>query len=167
LFEGDGYKFYDKKSRHYHVEFYLNSLKDKDIIIYLKGLLERINLHPNLYQDKRFNCKRIRVYSKKLFGIIKKSISLKDKTKEFVIGFISGMIDSEGHCNKKKSYIVIINTNLKILNECQMFLRKIQVNSSISKRKPSSKDKLNSYRMYISVSFKNTPNLSIKTKRLQ
>ena len=167
LFEGDGYKIHDKKSRHYHVEFYLNSLKDIDIINYIVKLLMKINLKPNLYQDKRFNCKRIRVYSKKLFQIIEKNISLINKSKEFNLGFVSGLIDSEGYYNKEKSYIMVINTNLKILHECKNFLKKIRVESSISKRKPSKKDKLDSHRMYISVNFKKTPNLSIKTKRLQ
>ena len=32
LFEGDGYKYHDKKQRHYQVEFYLNSIKDIEII---------------------------------------------------------------------------------------------------------------------------------------
>jgi len=87
--------------------------------------------------------------------------------KEFNLGFVSGLIDSEGYYNKEKSYIMVINTNLKVLHKCQNFLKKIKVESSISKRKPSKKDKLNSYRMYISVNFKKTPNLSIKTRRLQ
>jgi len=167
LFEGDGYRFHDKKSRHYHVEFYLNSRKDKDIINYLVGLLKKINLSPSLYQDKRFNCMRIRVYSKDLFSIIKKQISLEDQKKEFGIGFISGLIDSEGYYNKNKSYIMVINTNLKILEDSQKFLKKMRISSSISKRKPSKKDRSDSYRMYISVNFKNVPNLSLKTKRLQ
>ena len=49
LFEGDGYKLYDKKSRHYHVEFYLNSKNDKDIINFLVILLKKIELNPHLY----------------------------------------------------------------------------------------------------------------------
>ena len=29
LFEGDGYKFHDKKGRRYMIDFYLNSVRDK------------------------------------------------------------------------------------------------------------------------------------------
>lgn len=166
LFEGDGYKIYDKNSRHYQVEFYLNSLTDTKIIQFLIKLLRKINLKPNIYQDKRYNCKRIRIYSKELFFIIKKDISLTNKTKEFCLGFISGIIDSEGYVNKEKDYIMIINTNLKMIQECQNFLKLIKINSNISKRKPGVKDKKESYRMYISVSFKNTENLSIKAGKL-
>ena len=166
LFEGDGYKFHDKKSRHYHIEFYLNSKKDKDIIKYLLNLLDKIGVKPSLYQDKRYNCKRIRIYSKELFNIIEKNINLKNKSKEFSMGFVSGLIDSEGHVNSKKDYIMVVNTNKKILDKCKEFLDEMAVKSSISKRKQSRKDKLDSYRMYVSVSFKNKPNLSVKTKRL-
>lgn len=167
LFEGDGYKIHDKKSRHYHVEFYLNSLNDKAIIEFITKLLKKINLNPNIYQDKRFNCKRIRVYSKELFEIIKKNIDLTNKNKEFMIGFISGLIDSEGYVNKEKSYIMIININKNLLENCGKFLERISIRSTINKRRLYSKDRHSSYRMYVSVNFKNEAHLSIKTKRLQ
>ena len=93
LFEGDGYKYHDKKGRHYHVEFYLNSEKDKEIIVLLVKILKKIGLNPNLYQDKRYNCKRIRVYSKELFNDLVRGSSLADKNKDFSIGFISGIIE--------------------------------------------------------------------------
>ena len=160
LFEGDGYKIHDKKSRHYHVEFYLNSIRDQRIIRYLVKLLKKIGLNPNEYKDKRYNCKRVRVYSKELFNLIKKDVSLKNK--DFNLGFVSGLIDAEGYVHKKKSYIMVINTNLKILKKCKSFLEVIGVSSSINQRKPSEKDKLPSYRMYISVNFKRLKHLSIK-----
>jgi hypothetical protein len=167
LFEGDGYKLYNKKSRHYSIEWYLNSVKDKQIINFLKVLLNKLGLTPNLYQDKRFNCKRIRVYSKELFSIISKNINLIKKTNEFNLGFISGLIDSEGYISNKKSYIVIINTNKNILNQCKKILNKMNIYSSTNQRKLSKKDKLNSYRMYISVNFKRLNHLSIKAGKFQ
>jgi len=166
IFEGDGYKIYDKKSRHYHIEFYLNSEKDKEIIQFVIFLLKKINLKPATYKDKRFNCLRIRVYSKSLFNLINKNIKLNDKNKEFDIGFISGLIDSEGCVNCNKNFIMIINTNKKILDDCKDFLNSIGIKSSINLRKPSFKDKKNSYRMYISVSFKRLKHLSKKAGKL-
>ncbi|MBU3926124.1 LAGLIDADG family homing endonuclease [Patescibacteria group bacterium] len=166
LFEGDGYKIYDKKSRHYQIEFYLNSVKDKKIIKYVVYLLSKIGLKPNLYQDKRYNCKRIRVYSKQLFEILKRNINLQNKTKDFNLGFVSGLIDSEGHVRKDKSYIMIITTNKRVLEDCERYLNKVKIDSNISKRILSIKDKCFSYRMYVSVKFKNLLHLSIKTKRL-
>ena len=70
LFFGDGYKIYDKKSRHYQVDFYLNSKNDIFIINKLSELLLKIGLRINFYQDKRYNCKRIRVYSKEFFNVL-------------------------------------------------------------------------------------------------
>ena len=162
MFVGDGYKYYHKKSRHYYIEFYLNSIKDKKIINFIVKLLRKINLKPNLYQDKRYNCKRIRVYSKELFNLLHKDIKLKNETKELKIGFVSGIIDSEGYYNEKKSDITVVNTNKKVLDKCKEILEELKVNASINKRILSKKDKLPSYRMCISVKFKNRSHLSIK-----
>lgn len=162
MFEGDGYKIYDKKSRHYHIEFYLNSEKDKKIINFIIDLLNKIGLKSNLYQDKRCKCMRIRVYCKELFNILSKNIDLKNKSKDFSIGFISGLIDSEGHYNKDKSYIMIINTNKDVLDNSKKFLNRIKINSSINERILYKKDRKKSYRMYISVNFKRLNHLSIK-----
>ncbi len=168
LFEGDGYKLYDKKSRHYQVEFYLNSINDTDIINNLIKLLKKIGLNPLQYQDKRKNCKRVRIYSKEIFNIINKKINLRDKDEEFKLGFVSGLIDSEGYVNNKKYYIMITNTNKKILKRCKEFLDSVGINSNISLRKPNIKDKVKSYRMYISVKFKRLNHISIKAgERLQ
>ncbi|MBU2562153.1 MAG: hypothetical protein KKF68_00640 [Nanoarchaeota archaeon] len=162
MFEGDGYKIHDKRSRHYQVEFYLNSLKDKKIIRFIVELLKKINLNPNTYQDKRYHCKRIRVYSKELFKIINKNINLLEKSNDFIMGYISGLIDSEGYVNNFKSYILIINTNKKILKNCKDSLSKLKISSRINKRVLNVKDKKSSYRMYISVNFKRLNHLSIK-----
>jgi hypothetical protein len=42
-------------------------------------VLRKINLKPQIYQDKRFNCKRIRVYSKELFNVLNRKIELREK----------------------------------------------------------------------------------------
>jgi len=166
LFEGDGYKVYDKKSRHYHIEFYLNSVKDKMIISFIVKILRKIGLNPNLYKDKRYNCIRVRVYSKELFSIIHKDIKFNDKNRDFKIGFVSGMIDSEGYVNNKKRYIMIVNTNRKTLEKISQFLNSLGIGAKVNIQNISQKDKLPSYRMHISVTFKNTNNLSIKAGML-
>lgn len=167
LFEGDGYKFHDKNGRRFMVDFYLNSKKDKEIIDQLLRLLYKLKLNPNLYQDKRYNCKRIRVHSKELFNLISKKISLNGKNFDFNLGYLSGMIDSEGYVNPKKSEISIINTNKECLEAIKSFLDSINITNSLNKRKPSLKDRKESYRLYISTSFKLFPHLSLKTKGLK
>lgn len=162
LFEGDGYKTYHKKSRHYIIEFYLNSKKDKLIIKKVFSLLKEIGLNPSQYKDKRFNCIRVKAYSKKLFNLMNKRISLKDKNNDFNLGYVSGIIDSEGYVNQKKHTIEIVNTNKDLLDQCANFLDSINIGYNLSKRSKSIKDKKDSYRMYVSVSFKRLKHLSIK-----
>ena len=106
-------------------------------------------------------------YSKFLFEIIKRNISLTNKTKEFKIGYISGIIDSEGYVNPKKYMLMVISTNLKMLEDCQNLLKSLKITSTISERKMSIKGKLKSYRMYISVSFKRLNHLSVKAGNLK
>ena len=77
-----------------------------------------------------------------------KNIKIKNKSKEFNRGYVSGLIDSEGYINKEKSYIMIINTNKEVLDNCKKFLDLIKINSTISERKLSEKDKKKSYRIY-------------------
>jgi hypothetical protein len=165
LFAGDGYKVYDKNSRHYHVEFYLNSVKDRDIVRFLICILNKLGCHSILYQDKRYNCVRVRVYSKQLFSLLTKNIYLKNKSKYFSLGFVSGVIDSEGHVDGKKSSIDVVNTNKRLLMEIKRFLGSMSIKTSLSERQKSRLDTLKSYRMYIPVSFKNTHHISIKVER--
>jgi len=164
LFEGDGYRYHDKKSRHYHVEFYLNSIRDREIILFLISLLRKAGLNPSEYLDKRYNCKRIRVYNKEFFEIISKNIDISSYSNEFNLGYVSGIIDSEGHVDSKRHYIAIANTNSKMLHLCKNFLNKIGLNASINKRKKGVKDTLDAYRMYISVKFKRLKHISIKVE---
>jgi len=167
LFEGDGYKVYDKRSRHYQVEFYFNSVKDTGIIESVVCLLKRIKAKPSLYKDKRFNCMRVRVYSKELFGILGRGVSFDGENDDFKLGFVSGMIDSEGYVNVLKFMIMVVSTNLNVLEMCKGYLSSISVGCFISERKMSVKDKLKSYRMYVSVNFKRLSHLSIKAGNLK
>jgi len=95
FFIGDGYSYIH--NRHYVVEFYFNSINDKQIINYIKYLLEKIGLNPFKVKDKRFNSLRIKVNSKKFWFLVKRKIVKLNqiKNKNYLIGFISGFIDSE------------------------------------------------------------------------
>ncbi len=101
LFIGDGYSHHDKNNRHYNVDFYLNSVRDKDIIRYLIKLLTASNFNASLFKDKRFNALRVRVSSKQLMGTLDSNMKnfLKDAVsdKGFLMGAVSGFIDAEGY----------------------------------------------------------------------
>jgi len=97
---------------------------------------------------------------------LKKNISLDFKNKQFNIRYVACLIDSEGYANKEEFSLVIINTNKVVLENIPNFLSLIKINSSLSRRNFSARDKLVSYRLNLSVKFKNLSNLSIKVKRL-
>ena len=160
LLAGDGYLFHDKKSRHYHIEFYLNSIKDKAIRDLIEEIIKKLELTPQKYFDKRFNCVRIRTYSKELYEYITKRSY--NENFDFKIGFVSGFIDSDGYYNKKKSTLVIINTNLEKIKLANLYLKDLGINSSINKKFMSKKYKNQPYNLYISVKFKSLKHLSQK-----
>jgi len=160
LLAGDGYLFYDKKSRHYHIEFYLNSIKDSSIKKLICEIIEKLELTVQLYQDKRFNCVRIRTYSKELYELIKKNNFR--ETNSFKIGFISGFIDSDGYYNKKKSTLVIINTNLNKLKKAESYLNSLSISCSLKEKFKSKTYRQQPYNLFISVKFKSLNHLSQK-----
>lgn len=165
LFEGDGYSHYYKKQRHYKTEFFLNSLKDGDIKDFLIDLLVKINLNPYIFQQKGRNCYYIRVESKIFKEFIENKTIYKKVSKDFKMGFVSGLIDSEG-CVRPKSTIGIVNTNKFLLDLCRKFLKDLGIKHSIKIRVMSKKDKLRSYIILISTEIKNLDHNSQKVLRL-
>jgi hypothetical protein len=162
FFIGDGYKHHDIKGRKYYIEFYVNSLRDKKILNFLLSIIKNAGLNPGLYLDKRFNCERLRIINKDFYMYFDKDISKMKIAKKEIIGFISGMIDSDGYVNNKKSFIQIVNTDLRSLNFIQNQLNKKGINSSINNKWKSSTMKTPSFNLYISVKFKRLSHLSIK-----
>lgn len=162
LFVGDGYKYHDKKYRKYYIEFYLNSINDKDIVKFLTFVLKKAGLNVHLYKDKRFNCVRLRIVNKEFFKLFNKNIDKICMNKNEKLGFISGIIDSEGYVNREKRIIEVVSTNFELIKFLSRELSSFGISSSIRKRVRSIKDKSSSYRMYISASFKKLKHLSIK-----
>ncbi len=168
LFLGDGYKYHDKKSRHYSVELFLNSKRDQDIIENLCELIEKIGANPLKYKDRRFNCIRIRINSKEFYKFMSNNVKIlfdKEQTNDFKIGFISGFIDAEAHVNKNKRMIDVVNTDLRLMKLLLDYLQPLGLTPSLKKRIKSKKDKKDSYRMYIPVKFINGEHNSIKLRR--
>lgn len=120
LFMGDGYFNYNKKDRHYRVEWYLNSQRDGEIIRYLISLLEKMKFNYNLRKDKRYNVIRIRVNSKILMFYFEKKIKefykeLEVRRKNYNLGLLSGFIDAEGYIGNGE--IVIVQKEKRILDK--------------------------------------------------
>jgi intein/homing endonuclease len=163
LFDGDGYS--NIHSGHYKIEFYLNSLKDQDIRDQLLDVLKKINLKPRVIKDKRFNCIKIEIVCKLFFKVILGFSNNNPKSKNFKLGYISGIIDSEGYVNRIKRFIQIINTDEKLMKKVQNYLKTLNIDSRITKKSKCRKDKLQRYSLYVPVKFLNTKNISMKIKR--
>jgi len=164
LFDGDGHL--DNSCRHYDVEFHLNSLKDQDIVYQLLIILKKIELNPRIIKDKRFNCLKVEVSCKLFFQKILKLSANNPKDGDFELGYISGIIDSEGYVNRIKRYIQITNTNGKLVKKVQTYLRAFGIESKITKKCKCVKDKLQRYSLYVPIKFLKTKNNSMKIKRM-
>ncbi len=162
LFEGDGYSNYNKKDRHYIVEFYLTSNRHVELIENLMFLLKRISLNPFLMKDKRFYCVRIKVNSKILFMLINSDYSKEFEDKEFCLGFVSGLLDAEGYINKRCGSINIVNTDKRLLDIVSDILNKNSIKNTLRVRPKSAKDVKISYVIHISEKFKSIPYISLK-----
>lgn len=164
LYEGDGYIYHNLKDRHYTVEFFLNSERDKDIIKFVHFLLKKLHLNPFLIKDKRFKCMKVKVNSKDLYNFLDQDYHLFLNDKKFTLGFISGFFDAEG--SVIKSSFRLTNTDLEIMNIISNILTSKGIENRLSLRKKSIKDTKPIYSMYISVKFKNLNHISIKAERL-
>lgn len=167
LFIGDGYSNYNKKNRHYNVEFYLNSVKDSDIIKFLCTLLTKMGHNYRLHKDKRYNCIRVRVSSKSLFKFmqveIDKFYQLGIKNEEFDLGLLSGFIDAEGYVGNGE--IVLTQKEYKTLEQIKRVCEanKIQTRRFWSSDNYKSTSKI--WRLRIATSFREHSHISRKIAR--
>ncbi len=166
LFIGDGYSNYHKNSRHYRVNFYLNSKKDKDVINKITYTLEKIGLNVYFYKDKRSNTGIVRVSSKNFMNTMENEVnnidSLGDTSEEFKIGLLSGFIDAEGYVNNGEIQLTQKDKNTLLL------FKKIADEFDISRKFWSAKNYKGSgsiWRFRVSTKFKYLPHNSCKVRR--
>ena len=163
LFKGDGYSYHDKKSRHYVTEFYLHSERNMDILFYLKYLLAKTKTNHSVMKDKRFKCLRLKINQKAFMDFVRSNYY--SDNHGFMKGFVSGIIDSEGYVNLKKSTITITNTDISLLNTCREYLRALGIRCAMKERVKSKKDKQKSYIIWIPVNFISLNTNSVKENR--
>lgn len=124
VFVGDGSRFFEPKHGHYGVKFGLNAKRDEDVASFLQELFVKAGKRISMYVDNTTSV--LKVYSKKLLGFLSKFvicveykgkkrkalIDFKDWGSAFKLGFISGLIDADGHVyhRGKKHYGALIVT---------------------------------------------------------
>ncbi|MDD5133739.1 MAG: LAGLIDADG family homing endonuclease [Candidatus Nanoarchaeia archaeon] len=166
LFLGDGYKNYNKNDRHYRVEFYLNSLKDLDILKRMNLILKKMELTPFTLKDKRCNSIKIYVNSKEFFNFIENEVNMLKKlklNKDYKMGLISGFIDAEGYVGHGD--IVLTQGDKQTL----LFFQKICENYDLKNRIYWSKSYgmgKGVWRLRVSTTFKYLSHNSCKVNRI-
>lgn len=164
IIAGDGYLYHDKW-RHYKTNIYLNPSKDEDIVKYVIFLLQKVGLNP--YIMHHHGCLIIRLNSKAFFNFIKgESKNIKNNVdQEYIIGFISGFIDSDGYVSNGE--IVISNVKKEIIDITNNFCRKLNINTKIWKQNTFYKGKMfNIWRLRIGTKFKYEKHYSQKLNRI-
>ena len=104
--------------------------------VYKKMFKQVFNLEGNITKMKGKNCYILSINSKEIrefFEFIMPNILNeigKSKT-EVVVAFIKGFFDAEGHINKKRAYISVVQKQAKILQYLQLFLLRLGIRSTI------------------------------------
>ena len=167
LFLGDGYAMHSRKDRHYNTEFYLNSIRDSDIQQYLVFLLEKANIVPQIAKDPRYNVNRIRASSKLFFQFLQKELAefesngVTQTGLPFLLGFISGLIDSEGWV--AHGTILITQKDDELVRQIELACEKLDIHCTSKQRDNTSNNKI--WRVYVSTSFKYLTHVSRKVGR--
>jgi DNA-binding transcriptional regulator WhiA len=161
---GDGYLYHDKW-RHYKTNIYLNSKKDVDVAKSVIDILKKLGVSP--YIMHHHGCLIIRFNSKSFFDFFNKeskSITNK-KNKDFMIGFISGFIDSDGYVSYGN--IVVSNVEKEIIDITNEFCKKLKISTRVWKHNNLYKGKVfNIWRLRIGTSFKYEKHYSQKINRI-
>ena len=158
-FVGDGNFYYDRngRSRRYTIRYYLSYEDDIPYSRYLMKLFKKMNLNPKtLYRKNqgKLSSIEIRIYSKEFYNLLREYITwegtktysvkllreINDYNKDFLKGFIRGLMDTDGFV---ETYNVCLGVTSKplILNFKDILTRfNIQHKLTIRKRDESRKD---------------------------
>ncbi len=166
LFLGDGYAHHSKKDRHYNIDFYLNSVRDADIQEYLMDLMKKLNISPTVFKDPRYDMNRIRASSKQFFEFMGEKAqafhaTASKKRKQFLLGVVSGLIDSEG---------CVYRGTISLSQNNELLMRRVAGICGIWKVACSVREKSNPpgtiWRAYVATRFSRLDHVSRKVQRV-
>ncbi len=155
FFVGDGSRIMDERSGHYGAQFGLDAKRDSEITSFLCQLFEKSGKRVTLYSAGTWLV--MKVYSKSLLvffqGFVKYEenngkahkalVSIPTWSRDFVVGFVGGLIDADGHVHKNKRrrghFGVDITTVNSVLAEQLIDLfNRLGLEPKVSKILPSS-----------------------------
>jgi hypothetical protein len=137
MFAGDGGFYLEKEKYQYKIRIYLG-LYEKQYSSYVKNFLtELFSKPPRSYRRMSYGVEVIEYYSKDIYKLIKeyldwddnktKTIRLKDTSKlnkNFLIGFIRGIFDTDGGIHKKKNKVAFGTASGVLANQIREILTK-------------------------------------------
>jgi len=127
-FVGDGSKISETTSGHYGVKFSLDSKSDEEIAHYLRNLFVKTGKRVTLYTEK--TCFVLKIYSQKLLEFLLSFVNYTEvegkKRKlltgfenwalDFQLGFISGLIDTDGYVHHGRQGIQHFGLSITTMN---------------------------------------------------
>ncbi len=166
LFIGNGYSEYSRRDGHYGVDYYLDAKRDINIRGCLQSLLLKMGLKPYITPCR--GSMRISSNSKKFMGFIdEEETKIKDSQVSdpgYVLGAISGFIDSDGYVGKGD--IVIVQKDKMILDVFKRFSEEVlEIPTRLWKTEMNFKGAFSRWNLRISMGFRKLSHTSIKVHR--
>lgn len=142
IFAGDG-NFYEDKNYKYRVKFTLNINDNywKELASFLEKSLDK---KPRVNHQKKYNRTNLRYESKELIDFLKKdlewneedktgtiSLGKSDQIHDFKIGFLRGLLDTDGFVSKKQNRITFNSISKDLTEDVSRILEEIQINHEI------------------------------------
>jgi DNA repair protein RadA len=107
------------------------------VLKYYSCLFKQVfNLEGNITKMKDKNCYTLCINSREISEffklVIPNVLNYVSKSKDDIVkGFIKGFIDAEGHINKKRAMITVVQKEKQILRYIQLFLLRFGISSTI------------------------------------
>jgi intein/homing endonuclease len=132
FYVGDGNIFISEIKGVYRLRYFLG-LKEVEIQKKIEKILSNFCKNPRIYQGKD-NTTVIEIHSKELLNFItrivdKNGLKKVKADKEFLIGFVEGLIDSDGYV--QRNYVEITTMNSKLKNNIVSILRRLGIKSNV------------------------------------
>ena len=148
LFAGDGSYYLDKKKYQHKIRIFTGSYEKEYFTFLRKFLTNMFSKPPRQYENKKYNVSITEYYSKDIHSLIKKHLewertksktirlkNLKKKEKDFLIGFLRGLFDTDGGINKKKNKVAFGTASKKLAYQIKEILEILELNPGFYKYK--------------------------------
>jgi hypothetical protein len=153
FFAGDGSRIAEKRSGHYGAKFCFDAKRDVEVASFLRGLFEKSGKPAALYREDTWLV--MKVYSKRLLDFLyrfvryakyegrtcKVLVDVVSWSRDFMLGFVGGLIDADGHIHQNKRKIGhfgadITTTNPSFAEQVVNLLNRLCLKPKVSKIKP-------------------------------